>query len=150
MQFIIREAIRKDLIQVVEIEKLSFEFEGWGFYFLNRFLEGTFNKILVAESDRVIGYCAFSDEGNAIHIKSIAVHPNYRRMGVAKALIREAMKIGKDIYLEVKVSNENAIKLYEGLGFKRIQVLKSFYSNGEDAYRYYFKNPKRSQLTLNS
>ncbi len=147
MQFIIREANKRDLFRVAEIEKLSFEFEGWGFYFLNRFLEGIFNKILVAELDEIVGYCAFSDEGSIIHIKSIAVHPNYRNRGIGKALIKEIVKLGKDIYLEVKVSNENAIRLYEGLGFKKIQVLKSFYSNGEDAYRYYFKNPK---LTLNS
>lgn len=138
MQFIIRDANKNDLIKIAEIEKLSFEFESWGLYFLGRFLEGRFNKIFVAEGDAILGYCAFSDEGNVIHIKSIAVHPSYRRMGIAKALIMEVIRIGKDIYLEVKVSNENAIKLYEKLGFKRVEFLKKFYSNGEDGYRYYF------------
>jgi ribosomal-protein-alanine N-acetyltransferase len=140
MQFIIREAKRSDLIRIAEIEKLSFEFEGWGLFFLGKFLEIPYNKIIVAENNEILGYCAFSDEGEIIHIKSIAVHPNYRNKGIAKALIKEVMKLKKDIYLEVRVSNEIAIKLYENLGFKKIKTIKKFYSNGEDAYRYYLKN----------
>lgn len=139
MQFIIREAKRSDLIRIAEIERLSFEFEGWGLYFLGKFLEIPYNKIIVAESDEILGYCAFSDEGEVIHIKSIAVHPNYRNRGIAKALIREVIKLNKDIYLEVRVSNEIALKLYESLGFKRMAQIKKFYSNGEDAYRYFLK-----------
>ncbi|MDT7880306.1 MAG: ribosomal protein S18-alanine N-acetyltransferase [Candidatus Hydrothermia bacterium] len=140
MQFIIREAKRSDLIRIAEIEKLSFEFESWGLFFLGKFLEIPYNKIIVAENNEILGYCAFSDEGEIIHIKSIAVHPNYRNKGIAKALIKEVMKLKKDIYLEVRVSNEIAIKLYENLGFKKIKTIKKFYSNGEDAYRYYLKN----------
>jgi ribosomal-protein-alanine N-acetyltransferase len=140
MQFIIREAKRSDLIRIAEIEKLSFEFEGWGLFFLEKFLEIPYNKIIVAENNEILGYCAFSDEGEIIHIKSIAVHPNYRNKGIAKALIKEVIKLKKDIYLEVRVSNEIAIKLYENLGFKKIKTIKKFYSNGEDAYRYYLKN----------
>jgi ribosomal-protein-alanine N-acetyltransferase len=140
MQFIIREAKRSDLIRIAEIEKLSFEFESWGLFFLGKFLEIPYNKIIVAENNEILGYCAFSDEGEIIHIKSIAVHPNYRNKGIAKALIKEVMNLKKDIYLEVRVSNEIAIKLYENLGFKKIKTIKKFYSNGEDAYRYYLKN----------
>ena len=140
MQFIIREAKRSDLIRIAEIEKLSFEFESWGLFFLGKFLEIPYNKIIVAENNEILGYCAFSDEGEIIHIKSIAVHPNYRNKGIAKALIKEVMKLKKDIYLEVRVNNEIAIKLYENLGFKKIKTIKKFYSNGEDAYRYYLKN----------
>jgi ribosomal-protein-alanine N-acetyltransferase len=140
MQFIIREAKRSDLIRIAEIEKLSFEFESWGLFFLGKFLEIPYNKIIVAENNEILGYCAFSDEGEIIHIKSIAVHPNYRNKGIARALIKEVMKLKKDIYLEVRVSNEIAIKLYENLGFKKIKTIKKFYSNGEDAYRYYLKN----------
>lgn len=139
MQFIIREANRNDLIRIAEIERLSFEFEGWGLLFLEKFLEIPYNKIIVADNGEILGYCAFSDEGKVIHIKSIAVHPNYRNNGIAKTLIKEIIKLKKDIYLEVKVSNQIAIKLYESLGFKKITTIKKFYSNGEDAYRYYLK-----------
>ncbi|MEO0143445.1 MAG: ribosomal protein S18-alanine N-acetyltransferase [candidate division WOR-3 bacterium] len=139
MQFIIREANNKDLLKIVEIEKVSFGKGAWGLYFLKKFLEVKFNKIIVAENNEILGYCAFSDEGDIIHIKSIAVHPDYRKMGIGKALLREIMKYQKDIYLEVRVSNEPAIRLYESLGFRKIAILKSYYSDGEDAYRYYFK-----------
>jgi len=111
-----------------------------GIIFFRKIFGNSYNKIIVAENNEILGYCAFSDEGEIIHIKSIAVHPNYRNKGIAKALIKEVMKLKKDIYLEVRVSNEIAIKLYENLGFKKIKTIKKFYSNGEDAYRYYLKN----------
>ncbi len=139
MQFIIREANENDLVKISEIEKLSFGESAWGYYFLKKFLELKFNKIIVAQNVDILGFCAFSDEG-IIHIKKIAVHPNYRRKGVGEALLNEVLKYKKDVYLEVRISNEPAIKLYEKLGFRRITTLKSYYSNGEDAYRYYFKS----------
>jgi len=140
MQFIIREAKKSDLIKISEIEKLSFDFGAWGIHFLTKFLDNKINRIIVAEADDIIGYCAFSIYDDIIHIKSIAVHPHYRNKGIGKALLKEVINFKKDIFLEVRVSNESAIKLYESLGFERILTLKRYYSNGEDAYRYFLKN----------
>jgi ribosomal-protein-alanine N-acetyltransferase len=49
----------------------------------------------------------------------------------------EAMKNvydAKEVYLEVRVSNTPAIRLYEKLGFKIVKVLEGYYSDGENAY----------------
>jgi len=40
----------------------------------------------------------------------------------------------KEVYLEVRVSNTPAIRLYEKLGFKIVKVLEGYYSDGENAY----------------
>lgn len=74
------------------------------------------------------------------HIVSIAVIPEARRKGIGTALMLHVMKTLKEdynvdeYYLEVRVSNIAAIRLYEKLGFKRIKVIKGYYLNGEDAY----------------
>ncbi len=74
------------------------------------------------------------------HVISIAVLPEYRRLGIASALLKNAMKILKEVYdcsevfLEVRVSNTPAINLYEKLGFMKVDRIKRYYIDGEDAY----------------
>ncbi len=74
------------------------------------------------------------------HVVSIAVLPEFRRRGIATALMLKAMEIMKEkygvgeVYLEVRVSNEPAIRLYEKLNFKKVKVLRGYYLDGEDAY----------------
>ncbi|MCX8184837.1 MAG: ribosomal protein S18-alanine N-acetyltransferase [Sulfolobales archaeon] len=73
------------------------------------------------------------------HVVSIAVLPEFRRRGIATALMVYAMDSMKkrevsEVYLEVRVSNESAIRLYEKLGFKKVKILRRYYLDGEDAY----------------
>ncbi|MHA1145094.1 MAG: GNAT family N-acetyltransferase [Candidatus Helarchaeota archaeon] len=79
-------------------------------------------------------------------IYAIAVHPDYRRLGIGKLLINELVqrlrtnhvKI-KTIYLHVQETNEGAITFYKNYGFKEKTFLKKFYSWGEGAYRLYYE-----------
>lgn len=138
MRYIIREAKKEDLEKVSKIEEISFNFGKWGLYFFIKFIESAFNKIILVElNGDILGYCAYTDEGDVIHIKNIAVHPDYRKRGIGSLLINEVKKLKKDIYLEVMEDNTIAIKFYESLGFKRISEIKKFYSNGKSAFRYY-------------
>jgi ribosomal-protein-alanine N-acetyltransferase len=74
------------------------------------------------------------------HIVSIAVMKNYRRKGIGKGLIIEAMGRGRRVYdcnegyLEVRISNEAAIGLYDNLGFSKIKRNYGYYIDGEDAW----------------
>jgi len=74
------------------------------------------------------------------HVVSIAVRRPYRRRGIATALMLEAMRNGREeygageCYLEVRVSNEPAIRLYEKLGFVKVGRRRGYYLNGEDAW----------------
>jgi len=75
-----------------------------------------------------------------LHVVSIAVREAYRRRGIAKELMHEAMRKGanayeaSECYLEVRVGNEPAIKLYEGLGFTKAKRNYGYYLDGEDAW----------------
>ncbi|MEM0223105.1 MAG: GNAT family N-acetyltransferase, partial [Thermofilum sp.] len=63
-----------------------------------------------------------------------------RRRGIGTALMIEAMESMKkfygaeEYYLEVRVSNEPAIRLYKKLGYSVIKVIPNYYLDGEDAY----------------
>ena len=74
------------------------------------------------------------------HLVSIAVLPEYRRKGVGSALLAKTIEVMDRvynvdaIYLEVRVSNAPAIRLYEKFGFKKVRVWRGYYRDGEDAY----------------
>ena len=74
------------------------------------------------------------------HVVSIAVMEDFRRRGVGRALVVEAMRRGRDVYgagegyLEVRVGNEAAIGLYDGLGFRKVKRNYGYYMDGEDAW----------------
>ena len=73
------------------------------------------------------------------HVVSIAVIDEHRRKGFGSVLVDEALKGVKirqcsELYLEVRCSNIDAVRLYEKLGFSIIQRLKAYYRDGEDAF----------------
>jgi ribosomal-protein-alanine N-acetyltransferase len=76
---------------------------------------------------------------------SIGVLREYRRRKVATSLIQESLdqlssKV-REVWLEVNTANEEAVKFYEGFGFKGIMIIDNYYSDGSPALR--------MRLTLN-
>ena len=96
--------------------------------------------LVAREEDHVLGYVGVyctADEGE---ITNVAVAPSVRRRGVGQELLSELIGrlAQKEIYrivLEVRVSNEPAIRLYEKQGFVTMGKRKNFYEKPvEDAY----------------
>ena len=91
------------------------------------------------ETDELAGYMIVSRYVDAWHVMNIAVAPEQRRRGVATMLLQRLFEVtaGDDrrgYTLEVRVSNEGAIALYERLGFKARGVRRGYYTdNREDA-----------------
>ena len=90
--------------------------------------------------DEVVGYIDFFITFDSASIARICVADEYRRNGIAKTLIEKMVEVCKkqkepveNITLEVRESNEAAIKLYEKNGFRTITKKKMYYSDGEDA-----------------
>ena len=129
--------VERHLVALAEIEKACFH-APWSESMLREELDkGIF---LVAERDgQAVGYVGCQtvlDEG---YITNVAVSPDARRQGIARALIAkltdEARAAGLAfVTLEVRASNAPAIALYEGAGFVRVGVRKNFYTApAEDA-----------------
>lgn len=96
--------------------------------------------LVASEADHVLGYVGVyctADEGE---ITNVAVAPSARRQGIGQKLLADLIGrlAQKEIYrivLEVRVSNEPAIRLYEKQGFVTMGKRKNFYEKPvEDAY----------------
>jgi [ribosomal protein S18]-alanine N-acetyltransferase len=91
------------------------------------------------EDDRLAGYLITSRYVDAWHVMNIAVSPAFRRRGIATALLEKLFELtddgsGRGYTLEVRVSNDAAIKLYERLGFTARGLRRGYYTdNREDA-----------------
>jgi ribosomal-protein-alanine N-acetyltransferase len=90
------------------------------------------------EGGRAVGYLLLWHVADEVHVLDVAVHPDQRRRGVARALMHRALAFANErgariVLLEVRRSNIAAIRLYEGLGFSLLNERKRYYPNGEDA-----------------
>ena len=135
------------LDSLADLESLAFS-TPWSYDALAEELQNPLAVFLVAEdvdAESAVGYLGMHhilDEG---FIANLAVHPAYRRQGIARSLLREAQEYAEAhdlarLTLEVRASNVPAIALYEGMGFTRDGIRPGFYdSPKEDAaiYRYY-------------
>jgi [ribosomal protein S18]-alanine N-acetyltransferase len=91
------------------------------------------------EGEQLAGYLIVSRYVDAWHIMNIAVSPDFRRRGIATALLQRLFELTDDrsrrgYTLEVRVSNDGAISLYERLGFTARGIRRGYYTdNREDA-----------------
>ncbi len=87
-----------------------------------------------------IGYICCDNVSGEVYVGTVAVNENFRRRGIAKrllnAVIDECMSLKCEfLTLEVRISNNEAIALYESLGFINLGIRKRFYEKPcEDAY----------------
>jgi [ribosomal protein S18]-alanine N-acetyltransferase len=92
-----------------------------------------------AEEDELIGYLIVSRYVDAWHVMNVAVAPDHQRRGIASRLLNELFELTGDdgqrgYTLEVRVSNEAAINLYERMGFRSRGIRRGYYTdNREDA-----------------
>jgi [ribosomal protein S18]-alanine N-acetyltransferase len=92
-----------------------------------------------AESGDLVGYAFVSRYVDAWHVMNVAVAPEHRRRGIATELLQRLFEITsadqrRGYTLEVRVSNSEAIRLYERLGFESRGIRRGYYTdNREDA-----------------
>mgnify|MGYP002623792999 CR=1 FL=1 len=137
---------------IPEIAQMEFDYFGvpWKEASIGHYMEQDNTLFIVAKhmeqgkpgTWQVAGYIALMSILNESELISIAVHEDYRNLGIARELLDIAYdmlkKRGSDlIHLEVRESNEAAIRLYESEGFEKDGVRKGYYDKPkEDAVLY--------------
>ncbi len=133
--FYLRKMKEGDLSYILEIENVSFP---------NPWREMTFRGeiynqpisfpfvIVYKPHKKVIGYIVFWQIKERMQINNIAIHPDYRRMGIAEAVLQQVLsevRMGgtKFITLEVRPSNIAARTLYNKLGFDVMGIKENYY-----------------------
>ena len=139
-----------DLQNVMQINRVCLPENYTDFFFVDLHQRFPETFIVAEENGKIMGYIMCRIEvglsnfgfGGLVrkgHVVSIAVLPQYRRRGVAKAIINKSLEgmmyyKAKQGFLEVRVTNESAISLYKNLGFEITRTINGYYSDGEDAY----------------
>lgn len=136
--FVLRPLSAADVPEVMAIAAVSFP-KIWSEKDFYNFLEHTARYAQGAidcERGDLLGYFIGLNVSGDLDIISIATGPNFRRSGIADALIREAQETPKifRITLEVDVENIPAYALYRKLGFEVAGVRKKYYEQTRDAY----------------
>jgi ribosomal-protein-alanine N-acetyltransferase len=125
----------KDLPSAMEIDALSLP-RPWSAAIWRGELSSPYGLYLVIEDrGEVFGQIGVRHVLGELHITTIAVRPEYRRRGHARALIGAALGAFPDashVHLEVRPTNVEAIALYESLGFRETGRRPRYYGD-EDA-----------------
>ncbi len=134
----VRRLTYADLPQVVAIERRAFT-TPWSLAMFVLELSKPAGVCLAAfDGETMLGYLICSRYDTVWHLMNVSVDPTHRRRGIASALLNSLIdRIGdptSQLTLEVRPSNEGAIKLYERFGFRSAGVRRRYYQdNGEDA-----------------
>jgi [ribosomal protein S18]-alanine N-acetyltransferase len=133
----VRRLTYSDLPAVLSVERRSFP-TPWSLAMFVLELSKPSGICLAASAgDELLGYLVCSRYDQAWHLMNVAVTPERRRAGVARRLIGQLLEEagrGLPFTLEVRVSNRDAIAMYEKLGFRSAGVRPRYYQdNGEDA-----------------
>ena len=139
-KFIVRPADERDLVKILRIEKECFS-DPWSVNVFRGAMSEPHSTVfvLVTPEDEIAGYAVVYvvlDEGS---LDDIAVTEALRRQGGGGMLLRKALEYAREqgvkrFFLEVRESNEKALKMYEKAGFKRLSVRKAYYQDPvEDA-----------------
>ena len=132
--------VEGDLGQVLDIERVSFVTPWTRAAFSYEIDQNKVARCTTMRASRVVvGYLCLWEIGHEIHITNLAVHPEWRRRGMARQLLGAALIEGVArgvtlAFLEVRPSNTRALALYESLGFQVIGRRNGYYfDTGEDA-----------------
>jgi ribosomal-protein-alanine N-acetyltransferase len=130
-----REMRHDDLPMVSDIERRSYEFPWSHGVFRDCLLAGYQNIVLMLE-DRVVGYGVLSIAAGEAHILNICVDREFRSHGYGRKLLDEMLFRARaasvrEVFLEVRPSNERAIQLYRKKGFHQIAKRLAYYQAHE-------------------
>lgn len=140
----IRRMYLSDLDEVMEINASAFGEKHWS---KNLFLQELANEnslyltVVSEESQAVIGFAGGNFICDEMHILTLAVHKDFKCKGIAKALLLALFDSAfrskaQKVFLEVKLDNHAAIKLYKKFDFKLSGERKAYYEDGSDALIY--------------
>lgn len=136
----IRWMIRRDMTEVLEIERESFEFPWFEEDFIRCLRQRNCIGMVAEFGERIVGFMIYELHKTRLHILNFAVAPDMRRRGVgtrmaSKLVAKLSSQRRARITLEVRETNLAAQLFFKQSGFRATNVLRAFYEDSpEDAY----------------
>lgn len=127
----IRVMAHDDIAQVADIERRSYEFP-WSHGVFRDCLLAGYNCVVLEREDAVVGYSILSVAAGEAHILNLCVDPKFRQLGYGEQLLDEVLRRARlaevrEIFLEVRPSNETAMSLYRKKGFRLVASRPAYY-----------------------
>jgi [ribosomal protein S18]-alanine N-acetyltransferase len=135
----IQPLVLDDVATIERIEQRSMPAPWSRTMFVSEIVKSTSICLGAFVDGELAGYVIVSRYVDAWHVMNLVVAPEHRRRGIATRLLRALFELTADddrrgFTLEVRVSNDAAISLYEALGFRSQGVRRGYYTdNREDA-----------------
>ncbi len=128
-------------ITISEIEKEIFPQDAWSIACIEESVAFPLfvGEVCKNQNGEIVGYYGMNIVAGEGYIANIAVAKPFQGKGTGNILMKRLLEIASlknacEITLEVRVSNEKAICLYEKFGFIIEAERKGFYADGETAY----------------
>jgi [ribosomal protein S18]-alanine N-acetyltransferase len=129
-----------DLKLVAAVERAAYQYP-WSLGIFRDCLLAGYHCLVLDVGGSVTGYGIMSIAAGEAHLLNLCVHPNAQRFGYGRrllnALLQRAAEADADkVFLEVRPSNEIALRLYRSIGFEQIGIRPAYYQAGngrEDA-----------------
>lgn len=128
----------QDILRISELERECFPTEPWSFQTLaSSFGSEAFSGVLAEEEGEIVGYGGITVAADVADIENVAVAESYRGAGYGGRLVGALLAVAAErgaekVFLEVRVSNAVAMKLYLNQGFRGVYARTRYYADGED------------------
>lgn len=131
----VRPMSHDDLSQVSDIERRSYEFP-WSHGVFRDCLLAGYHCLVIEREEYVVGYSILSVAAGEAHILNLCVDPTFRNLGYGEQLLDEILDVAantevRQIFLEVRPSNDSALALYRKKGFRQIAERPAYYQAKE-------------------
>lgn len=131
----IRSMTHEDLVHVSDIERRSYEFP-WSHGVFRDCLLAGYQSIVLERDGDISGYGILSVAAGEAHILNICVDSSFRSMGYGEQLLDEILfrarsSSVREIFLEVRPSNQSALALYRKKGFYEVAKRPLYYQARE-------------------
>lgn len=144
MTYFVAKALFTDIPEMIEIERAVYSGQApWDATAFASELRRERDRLylVIRKNDQLLAFigCTFEERDEDAHITNIAVIPDYQRHGLGQHLIqvmiKRAQRLGyRSMSLEVRISNENAQRLYRSLQFEQAGIKRGYYfGDHEDA-----------------
>lgn len=128
---VLRPMTEGDLDRIMEIERRAYPYP-WTRSIFSDCLKHNYHCLLHEHNETIMAYAVISAAAEEMHILNLTVEPKQQNQGLGKRLINTLEMIGRGLdarecFLEVRPSNESAIRLYQNHGFNEVGLRKNYY-----------------------
>ena len=123
--------VAEDLPAILDVERSAYDFP-WTEGIFKDCLRVGYPAWLYEQDGQIKGYGILSVAAEEGHVLNLCVHPDWQQQGIGTQLLKALLLTAEILnvtvlFLEVRISNESAISLYQKFGFNEVGIRHNYY-----------------------